>query len=126
MAGDELIEWEEVYPDRFYGTLRSEVERIWEKGDHVIFDVDVIGALNLKERFGDDALAIFIKPPSIAELEERIRKRDTETEEEVKERIRKAEKEMSYASDFDRIVENDDLDRAARESEELVRQFLQE
>lgn len=119
-----LIEWEEVYPDRFYGTLRSEVERIWDDGRHVIFDVDVIGALNLKERFGEQALAIFIKPPSLEILEERIRGRGTDDERNIKERVEKAKRELEYAPKFDIRIENDDLDRAAKACEEDVRKFL--
>ncbi len=122
----ELIEWEEVYPDRFYGTLRSEVERIWDNGKHVIFDVDVIGALNLKERFGERALAIFIRPPSLQLLEERIRNRGTESEAEIQERIRKASEEMKQAPHFDLTVVNDDLDRAADECEQELRKFFAE
>ena len=120
-----LIEWEEVYPDRFYGTLRSEVERIWQEGKHVIFDVDVVGALNLKKTFGEQALAIFIQPPSLEVLEERIRSRGTEGEKEIRERLEKAEKEMRYAKDFDLVIVNDDLERAAEACKEEVRKFLE-
>lgn len=119
-----LIEWEEVYPDRFYGTLRSEVERIWQAGRHVIFDVDVIGALNLKEIFKEQALAIFIKPPSLKILEERIRRRGTDDEANIQERVEKAKRELEYAPKFDVTVENDDLDRAVKACEEEVRKFL--
>ncbi len=119
-----LIEWEEVYPDRFYGTLRSEVERIWETGKHVIFDVDVIGALNLKKLFGVQALAIFIKPPSLQILEDRIRNRGTEVEGDIKERVAKAKRELEYAPQFDVVIKNDDLERAVEVCEEEVRKFL--
>jgi guanylate kinase len=120
-----LIEWEEVYPDRFYGTLHSEVERIWKEGKHVIFDVDVVGALNLKKTFGEQALAIFIQPPSLEVLEKRIRSRGTEGEKEIGERLEKAEKEMRYAKDFDLVIVNDDLERAAEECGDEVRKFLE-
>lgn len=122
---DQLIEWEEVYPDRFYGTLRSEVERIWKEGKHVIFDVDVVGALNLKERFGDRALAIFIRPPSLEVLEERIRKRGTNAEGDIAERVEKAKREMDYAKGFDEVVVNDELERAVEACSEKVRKFLE-
>ncbi len=121
----ELIEWEEVYPDRFYGTLRSEVNRIWEEGDNVIFDVDVEGALSLKKIFGKQALAVFIRPPSLDILEERIRNRATEREKDIAERVKKAEREMDYAKEFDTVVVNDDLERAVAECEEKVRKFLE-
>jgi len=121
---EDFLEWEEVYKGTFYGTLRSEVERIWKEGKHVIFDMDVIGGLNLKKQFGDRALAIFVKPPSIDELEKRLRSRDTESEEKIKERLFKAMLEMEEAQHFDHILPNDKLEVAQKEAENLVRLFL--
>ncbi len=120
----ELIEWEEVYPNRFYGTLRSEVDRIREEGRNVIFDVDVVGALNLKEQFGEEALAIFIRPPSIEALEKRIRSRNTDKERDIQERLKKAREEMRYEPEFDVVVENDELDQAIADCKEAIVQFL--
>lgn len=120
----EFVEWEEVYKDNFYGTLRSEVERIWAKGNHVIFDVDVEGGLNLKHAFGDKALAIFVMPPSVERLKERLQSRDTETPESIARRIAKAPKEVEKSVDFDKIILNDDLVEAKKRAEELVREFL--
>lgn len=124
IANEEFIEWEEVYTDNFYGTLKSEIKRIWENGSAVIFDVDVEGGLSLKKVFGDKALAIFVKPPSVHSLENRLRSRDTETEESITRRIGKAEKELAYADKFDVILLNDDLDTACREAKEIVERFL--
>ncbi|MFB6257096.1 MAG: guanylate kinase [Flavobacteriales bacterium] len=120
----ELIEWEEVYPDRFYGTLRSEVERIRREGKNVIFDVDVIGALNLKKQFGDEALALFIRPPSIEALEERIRGRGTDREADIQERLKKAKEEMAYGSEFDLVIKNEELDQAIADCREAITNFL--
>lgn len=125
IANDEFVEWEEVYRDNFYGTLKSEVERIWKKGRAVIFDVDVIGGLNLKKKFGENALAVFVQPPSIDELENRLRKRSTETEDKIQQRMHKAGKEMSYADQFDVVVVNDSLDLACANAVKLVSEFLQ-
>ena len=108
----------------YYGTLRSEVERIWQNGHHVIFDMDVVGGLNLKKQFGDRALAIFVKPPSLQELEKRLRSRDTETEEKIRERLNKAGSEINRAVEFDHILLNNELSTAAKEAESLVRLFL--
>lgn len=121
---DAFIEWEEVYPNHFYGTLKSEVERIWKNGNAVIFDVDVIGGLNIKKKFGKDALAIFVKAPSLTALEHRLRSRSTETEEKIQLRIEKAEKEVKFASKFDRILVNDTLEKAFLEAENIVSEFL--
>ena len=112
IKNNEFLEWEEVYPDQFYGTLKSEVARIWEKGNHVIFDVDVIGGLNLKEFFNEKALAIFIMPPNQETLENRLRSRKTETEEKIQMRIAKAGQEITKAKEFDKVVVNDDLAHA--------------
>ncbi|MEO9257921.1 MAG: guanylate kinase [Crocinitomicaceae bacterium] len=124
IAEDAFIEWEEVYPDHFYGTLKSEVERIWNNGNAVIFDVDVIGGLNIKKKFGKDALAIFVQAPSLTALEHRLRSRSTETEEKIQLRIEKAEKEVKFASKFDRILVNDTLEKAFIEAENILSDFL--
>src|SRR5690606_26424569 len=109
---DAFLEWEEVYTDNFYGTLKSEIERIWSNGNTVIFDVDVVGGLNLKRIFGDHALAVFVQPPTVDELEKRLRYRSTETEEKINQRMAKAQKELSYARDFDVVLVNDNLEEA--------------
>lgn len=119
-----FVEWEEVYTNNFYGTLRSEVERIWKNGNAVIFDVDVVGGLNLKQIFGSQALAIFIQPPSYDELERRLRFRSTETEEKIAQRMAKARKELSAASEFDHVLINDDLDKAIAAAKTIVSDFL--
>jgi guanylate kinase len=122
---DAFIEWEEVYPGKYYGTLKQEIHRIWDQGRHVLFDVDVKGGMNLKRIFGNQALALFIMPPSIGELEKRLRNRSTDTEESIRERVRKAYGEMSFAGHFDRIIVNDQLETALKESENAVREFLE-
>ncbi len=124
IANKEFLEWEEVYTDLFYGTLQSEIERIWKKGHHVIFDVDVVGGINLKKIFGPNALSVFVKAPSIAHLEARLKTRSTETPESIARRMAKAEIEMGYAEKFDHILLNDDLQRAFAEAEQVVKQFL--
>ncbi|HOV84401.1 MAG TPA: guanylate kinase [Paludibacteraceae bacterium] len=124
IANNEFLEYEEVYPDCFYGTLRSEVDRITKKGKNVIFDVDVKGGLNIKRQFGDQALAIFVAPPNMEALKERLLKRGTETHEMIQKRIEKAAYEMSFAPQFDKIIINDDLEKAKKEIEETVRDFL--
>lgn len=121
---DAFVEWEEVYTDNFYGTLKSEVERIWKNGNAVIFDVDVIGGLNLKKIFGENALAVFVEPPSVDELEKRLRGRSTETEEKIAQRLAKAREEISYSEQFDVILINDDLEKACDQAEMLVKTFL--
>lgn len=122
-AGD-FVEWEEVYPGRFYGTLRSEIERIWAQGNSAIFDVDVVGGLRLKEVFGDKALAVFVSPPSVEALEQRLRTRGTESEETLKVRVDKAAHEMSFAPRFDITVVNDTLEHACAEAHSIVKRFL--
>jgi guanylate kinase len=124
VANDEFVEWEEVYKDSFYGTLKAEVERIWASGKTVIFDVDVVGGKNLKKYFGTDALAIFVKPPSIKHLRDRLKTRDTETEESINIRMAKAEKEMGFAVHFDYILTNDKLENAFMDAEKVVSKFL--
>lgn len=121
---DEFVEWEEVYPGQFYGTLKHELHRIWQEDKHPIFDVDVVGGLDLKEIFGPNALAIFIAPPSIGALEERLRQRGTETVESLAKRVAKAEHELTYAAQFDTTVINEDRDRACAEAYQRVREFL--
>lgn len=120
----EFIEWEEVYTESLYGTLKSEVERIWSGGYTIIFDVDVIGAINLKEYFKDQGLAIFIRVKDIAILEQRLKARGTEDNESLKKRIEKVESEMEYQSKFDVVVTNEILDVAKREAEQIVRNFI--
>lgn len=119
-----FLEWEEVYKDQFYGTLLSELDRIWALGKHVVFDVDVKGGLNIKRQFPDKALAVFIQPPSVEELKNRLLKRGTETEESLKKRVGKAEEEMGYAPQFDKIIVNDNLEKAVEETRRTIREFL--
>jgi len=119
-----FVEYEEVYTGLYYGTLRSELKRISEKGHTIVFDVDVLGGINLKKQFGDDALAVFISPPSIKTLKERLIKRSTDSVEMIMKRVGKAEYEMSFASQFDKTIVNDDLEKAKSEAEKLVREFL--
>ncbi len=119
-----FLEWEEVYPGSYYGTLCSEVEKIWQQGKHVVFDVDVAGGLNIKGQFPQRSLAVFVKPPSLKALKERLVNRKTETEESLAKRLGKAEQELSYARLFDHVVINDKLDRAIREATEKVHHFL--
>jgi guanylate kinase len=122
----EFLEWEEVYEGNLYGTLKSEVNRILNLGKSVIFDVDVVGGLNIKKFYGNDALAIFITPPSVEELEKRLKKRSTETEEKINTRIAKAKKEMEFADQFDVIIVNDVLSTALADAEKAVAGFLSE
>ncbi|MFA5618914.1 MAG: guanylate kinase [Weeksellaceae bacterium] len=124
IAKDEFAEWEEVYPDNFYGTLNSEIRRIWNKGKSVIFDIDVVGGLNLKKKYPDNSLSVFIQPPNVKELEKRLRNRQTENDEKLKMRIEKAEHELSFASQFDRVIVNDDLKKSEAEIKEIVTEFL--
>lgn len=124
IENEEFVEWEEVYKDNYYGTLKTEVNRIWNSGKNVIFDVDVEGGLSLTKYFGEKALAIFIKPPSFKALEERLRGRGTESEEKIQKRLAKADKEMSYAKWFDFVIVNDDLNKAQKEVLTLVKSFL--
>ncbi len=124
IAKHEFIEFEEVYAGTFYGTLRKEVERIWAEGKSVIFDIDVVGGLRLKSKFPEKALAIFVNPPSLEVLKDRLRGRGTDTEEKLQERFAKAESELSYADKFDVVLNNFDLDTACDEAEQLVVDFL--
>lgn len=121
---DEFLEYEEVYTDRYYGTLKSEVQRILDAGGNIIFDVDVIGGCNIKKYYGDKALAVFIEPPSIEELQARLEKRGTDNREVILNRIAKAEYELTFAPRFDVVIRNDDLDKAKMETLEIVTKFL--
>jgi len=124
ISANEFLEYEEVYGGNFYGTLKSEVERIWAQNKTVIFDVDVEGGLNIKKYFGHDAIAVFVKPPDVKSLEMRLRERSTETEEMLKIRVDKAVHEMEYENKFDKVIVNDSLDEALAEAEKMVNEFL--
>ncbi|MGV3507664.1 MAG: guanylate kinase [Sphingobacteriaceae bacterium] len=124
VAKHEFLEFEEVYSGTFYGTLKSEIDRIWEAGKVVVFDIDVEGGLRLKKKFGDQALAIFVQPPSLEVLVQRLAGRGTDSAEKLQERIDKAEKELGYADKFDIILPNYDLQTACKEAEVLVREFI--
>lgn len=119
-----FIEWEEVYPDQYYGTLYSEVEKIWKKGRHAIFDIDVQGGINLKKKYGDRACSIFIQPPSMEVLEQRLRARGTDNESSLQLRLGKARFEMTHASQFDHIIINDSLEHALSLAQKIVKEFL--
>jgi guanylate kinase len=121
---DEFIEWEEVYEGQFYGTLKSELTRIWSMKKHVVFDVDVAGGVNLKEQFADQALALFIMPPSISVLKERLENRSTDSTESIRIRLKKAEKELKFAKKFDLVIVNDQLDVAVQEAYNAIADFL--
>ena len=125
IESEEFLEWEEVYPGCFYGTLKSEVERICKNGQNILFDVDVVGGSNIKKYYGDKALAVFIQPPSIQELENRLLARSTDCPDVIKERIAKAEHELTYVNLFDITIINDKLEVALREAEEKVSEFLE-
>tara|TARA_B110001454_G_scaffold177339_1_gene169785 strand:+ start:1152 stop:1760 length:609 start_codon:yes stop_codon:yes gene_type:complete len=122
---DEFLEWEEVYRDNFYGTLKSEVERIWALKKHVIFDIDVVGGLRIKHKFPEETLAVFVKPPSVDELKIRLKKRSTESEDKINMRIAKASVELATAPQFDKIIKNYILEDALKEAENLISDFLE-
>lgn len=124
IKNDDFLEWEEVYRDNFYGTLKSEVERLWALGKNVIFDIDVSGGLRIKRKFPEQTLAVFVKPPSIDELKIRLKKRKTESDDKINMRIAKASAELATAPLFDIIIENDNLDKALAEAEDLVGAFV--
>ena len=126
ISNNEFLEYEEVYGGNFYGTLKSEVDRIWTQNKVVIFDVDVEGGLNIKKYFGEKALAVFVKPPNIQILEERLRDRSTETEETLKMRVEKAVKELKYESQFEEVIVNDQLEEALIKAEKVIDKFLKE
>ena len=120
----DFLEWEEVYRDNFYGTLRSEVERLWAEGKNVIFDIDVAGGLRIKRKFPKETLAVFVKPPSVDELKIRLKKRSTESDDKINMRIAKASIELATAPQFDKVIKNYDLDTALHEAHRLVKEFI--
>ena len=124
IKNDDFLEWEEVYRDNFYGTLKSEVERLWAEGKNVIFDIDVVGGLRIKKKFPKETLAVFVKPPSVDELKIRLKKRSTESEDKINMRVAKASVELATAPQFDKIIKNYDLDIALEESYKLVAEFV--
>ena len=126
IKADEFLEWEEVYRDNFYGTLKTEVERIWALGKHVIFDIDVSGGLRIKRKYPKQTLAVFVKPPSIDELKIRLKKRKTESEDKINMRVAKASAELATAPLFDVVIENDNLERALNEAHSIVGEFIEE
>lgn len=126
IKADDFLEWEEVYRDNFYGTLKTEVERIWKNGKNVIFDIDVVGGLRIKKKYPEKTLAVFVKPPSVDELKRRLKQRKTESEEKINMRIAKASIELATAPQFDVIIENNNLEVALEEAKQLVQQFTEE
>ncbi|MCF8346570.1 MAG: guanylate kinase [Bacteroidales bacterium] len=124
IANNAFLEWEEVYKNQYYGTLRSEVHRLRAAGKHVVFDIDVVGGLNLKKEFKHEALAVFIRPPSMEIMEIRLRQRATDTEDQLTIRLNKAREELLYAEKFDHVILNDDLDSALTEAEKVVKNFI--
>ena len=126
IKAEDFLEWEEVYRDNFYGTLKSEIERIWALGKNVIFDIDVAGGLRIKHKFPDETLAVFVKPPSIDELKIRLKKRSTESDDKINMRIAKASVELATAPQFDTIIKNYDLETAKEEAYQLVKAFVED
>jgi len=124
IANEEFLEYEEVYENRFYGTLKAQVERQREAGQNVVFDVDVKGGVNIKKHYGDEALSLFIQPPSVAELRKRLEHRGTDTPEAIEQRLAKAEYELTFAPQFDHVIVNDDLEKAKQETLRVVSDFL--
>lgn len=124
IKNEDFLEWEEVYRDNFYGTLKTEVERLWAEGKNVIFDIDVVGGLRIKKKFPNETLAVFVKPPSVDELKIRLKKRSTESEDKINMRIAKASVELATAPQFDKIIKNYDLDTALQEAKQLVKEFV--
>jgi guanylate kinase len=124
ISNDELVEWQEVYKDHYYGTPKSEIQRIWTEKKHVLFDVDVMGGINLKKIFGKSAISIFIRPPSIGELEKRLINRGTDDIEKIKMRVEKASEEMKQSGEFDHIIVNDNLEKAQEEAYRIVKDFI--
>lgn len=124
IKNDDFLEWEEVYRDNFYGTLKSEVERLWSEGKNVIFDIDVAGGLRIKKKFPEETLAVFVKPPSVDELKIRLKKRSTESDDKINMRIAKASVELATAPQFDKVIKNYDLEVALKEAHELVAKFV--
>lgn len=126
IKNEDFVEWEEVYRDNFYGTLKSEVERIWAKGKNVIFDIDVSGGLRIKHKFPEETLAVFVKPPSVDELKRRLKERSTESDDKINMRIAKASVELATAPQFDKIIKNYDLETAKEDAYQLVKEFLKD
>ncbi len=126
IAANEFVEWEEVYTDRFYGTLKAEIEKIWLKNTVAVFDVDVEGGLKIKKIFGDRLLSVFVMPPSVEELHQRLQSRNSETPASYKARIAKSEHELTYAFRFDKVIINDQLNNALQEAEKITEDFLQQ
>ena len=126
VKNEEFVEWEEVYPGLCYGTLESEIERITCSGKNLVMDIDVKGALNIKKRYGNKALTLFILPPNVDVLEERLRTRGTDNEQTIKERLKKAQYEMSFASSFDNVIVNDNLEEAVKHTTEKIQEFLKQ
>jgi guanylate kinase len=124
IKNDELIEWQEVYKDQYYGTPRSEIDRIWLQDKHVLFDVDVMGGINLKKIFGKSAISVFIRPPSIDELQKRLVNRGTDDSEKIRMRVEKAAEELKTEGKFDYVIVNDDLEKAQAEAYRLVQSFI--
>jgi len=124
IKNEDFLEWEEVYRDNFYGTLKSEVERLWAEGKNVIFDIDVAGGLRIKKKFPKETLAVFVKPPSVDELKIRLKKRSTESDEKINMRIAKASVELATAPQFDRVIKNYDLDKALKEAHLMVADYV--
>ena len=125
IKNDDFLEWEEVYQNNFYGTLKSELERIWNNGKHAIFDIDVVGGLAIKYKYPNKTLAVFVQPPSLEEMERRLRNRNTDSEEKILERVAKSKREMKFSPDFDVILINDDLETAKKEAYRLVKDFIE-
>ncbi len=124
IKNDDFLEWEEVYRDSFYGTLKSDVERLWAGGKNVIFDIDVVGGLRIKKKFPEQTLAVFVKPPSVDELKIRLKKRSTESDDKINMRVAKASVELATAPQFDKIIKNYDLNSALKEAHELVAEYV--
>lgn len=124
IKNDDFLEWEEVYRDNFYGTLKSEVERLWAEGKNVIFDIDVAGGLRIKKKFPKETLAVFVKPPSVDELKIRLKKRSTESDEKINMRIAKASVELATAPQFEKVIKNYDLDKALKEAHQMVADYI--
>ena len=125
IAQNAFLEYEEVYSGTFYGTIRTEVECLWASAKHVLFDIDVVGGLNIKQQFPEECLALFVQPPSLEELEKRLRGRGTDSEETIQQRLAKAKEELAYAPQFDRVIVNDNLETAQQEVRKAIEQFLQ-
>ena len=125
VENDEFIEWEEVYEDHYYGTLKSEIERIFAKGNNVIFDIDIAGGLNIKKQYTEKAISIFVMPPSVEELEKRLRTRGTDSDENIRKRIAKAKFELSFADKFDKKVVNENIEKAVEDTKKIISEFIE-